>query len=581
MKRRNGFELLATAPDGVPRLRELILSLAVQGKLVQQDSTDEPASKILDQLGADRLTSRGPKASRTGEVLKDAGNEAFHAPVGWEWAPFDLVVECLNGYAFKSEWFRSEGVRLVRNANVSHGHINWEQVACLDTETAAEFERFALEAGDIVLSLDRPIISSGLKCAEIKADDLPCLLLQRVAKLTPRAGSITRPFLKMWLASPYFTELLDPGRSNGVPHISTKQIGAIRIALPPLAEQARIVAKVDQLMQLCDELETRGRLESAQHARLTATLFDALGSSESAHALAENWARVAAHFDLLLDRPEAVDVLEQTILQLAVRGLLLPQESNDEPASDLLQQIRTEKDRLIAEGKVKRDKPLPAITEDDKPFELPEQWEWVRTQDICAVITDGDHQAPPKAAAGVPFLVIGDVRWGSLDVASASRFVPDSYFDGLDWSKKPIAGDILYTTVGSFGIPVLVTEEMRFCFQRHIGLFRPAHITLQPFLNLVLASALVLQQASARATGIAQKTVPLSALRDFKIPLPPLAEQHRIVVRVEDLSRLCADLRARLAARQTCQTRFAEALVGQMAPTASLATRTDDLAAAA
>lgn len=249
------FDLLLDRPEAVDALEQTILRLAVRGLLVPQDPNDESASKILERLRAS--AGLRARASRASEVTNDAGNEAFQAPLGWEWVPFDLVVESLNGYAFKSEWFKSQGVRLVRNANVSHGHLDWEQVACVDTDTAAEFERFALEVGDIVLSLDRPIISSGLKCAEIKASDLPCLLLQRVAKLTPRAGSITRPFLQMWLVSPYFTDLLDPGRSNGVPHISTKQIGAIRFALPPVAEQYRIVTRVQELRRLCADLRAR------------------------------------------------------------------------------------------------------------------------------------------------------------------------------------------------------------------------------------------------------------------------------------------------------------------------------------
>ncbi|MGT2471674.1 restriction endonuclease subunit S [Paraburkholderia terrae] len=247
-------------------------------------------------------------------------------------------------------------------------------------------------------------------------------------------------------------------------------------------------------------------------------------------------------FQLLATVPDGIAPLRKLILMLAVMGKLAQQDSNDEPAGVLLQKISAKKNRLIAEGKLKRDKTLSAITEGDKPFDLPAQWEWVRAQDICTAITDGDHQPPPKATEGVPFLVIGDVRCGSLDLASASRFVPKEYFDRLDWSKKPVAGDILYTTVGSFGIPVPVTGEMRFCFQRHIGLFRPAQTALHSFLNLVLASDLIFQQASARATGIAQKTVPLSALRDFKIPLPPLAEQSRIVAKVDELMHLCDEL---------------------------------------
>ena len=138
-------------------------------------------------------------------------------------------------------------------------------------------------------------------------------------------------------------------------------------------------------MRLCDALEAKGQLEATQHAQLVSTLLGTLTESETPGELADNWQRIATHFDLLLDRPEAVDALEQTILQLAVRGLLVPQDPRDEPASELLKKIRTEKDRLIAEGKLKRDTPLAEIATDDRPFEAPIGWEWVRLGDVVLI----------------------------------------------------------------------------------------------------------------------------------------------------------------------------------------------------
>lgn len=246
-----------------------------------------------------------------------------------------------------------------------------------------------------------------------------------------------------------------------------------------------------------------------------------------------------SNLELLATAPGGVAKLRELILTLAVQGKLVPQDPADEPASVLLRKIRAEKDRLLAEGKIKKDKPLAAVADEEKPFGLPEGWEWVRALDICALITDGDHQPPPKADTGVPFLVIGDVRTGAVLLRGASRFVPDSYFDELDWGKKPFLGDVLYTTVGSFGIPVPVVQQQRFCFQRHIALFRPAVLDLQSYLALALQTTLAFRQAEKGATGTAQKTVPLSVLRNLILPLPPLTEQSRIVTRVEELMRLC------------------------------------------
>lgn len=172
------------------------------------------------------------------------------------------------------------------------------------------------------------------------------------------------------------------------------------LGLPPRAEQARIVVKVHELMRLCDELEARGRLETQQHARLIATLFEALAASESSHALADNWPRVSSNFDLLLDRPEAVDALEQTILQLAVRGLLVPHDSEDGLASELVQRIRRQKNQMVSEGEIPRYKASRPIVDHEKLHSVPQAWEWVRLEEISITIVDCPHSTPKFTSAG-------------------------------------------------------------------------------------------------------------------------------------------------------------------------------------
>lgn len=165
------------------------------------------------------------------------------------------VVKFQNGYGFKSTWYQSSGIRLARNANVSHGYLDWRQEVRISEDLGKEYERFSLSEGDILISLDRPIISTGVKIAVVRNCDLPCLLLQRVAKPIFDRKVLDSNFLEMWLHSPAYIESIDPGRSNGVPHISTRQLSNIPIKLFSLDEQKRIVAKVDELMALCDQLE--------------------------------------------------------------------------------------------------------------------------------------------------------------------------------------------------------------------------------------------------------------------------------------------------------------------------------------
>ncbi|RXE67801.1 restriction endonuclease subunit S [Muribaculaceae bacterium Isolate-001 (NCI)] len=232
--------------------------------------------------------------------------------------------------------------------------------------------------------------------------------------------------------------------------------------------------------------------------------------------------------------------LRQRILDLAIRGKLVPQDPNDEPASVLLDRIRAEKERLIAEGKIKRPK---AKKSTDKshyqnftpPFDIPTSWEWVRLEDICFVITDGDHQAPPKANDGIPFLVISDIITGIIKFDKC-RYVPVEYYSNLETYRKPSKGDILFTVTGSYGKSVIVETDKRFCFQRHIGLIKPILIT--KYLNIVLCSEYIKKECDAKATGTAQKTVGLESLRNFYIPIPPLSEQLRII----DQCQICEEL---------------------------------------
>jgi restriction endonuclease S subunit len=253
------FDLLLDCPEAVDALEQTILQLAVRGLLVPQGPTDEPASVLLQKIRTekDHLIAQGKiKRDKPLPPITDE-EKPFELPQGWSFARSSELVEMLNGYAFKSEWFKPTGIRLLRNLNISHGYVDWSQPACIDVNAANEFSQFNLKVSDVVLSLDRPIISTGLKYAVIQEADLPCLLLQRVARLTPHPIAMSLEFLELWLQSDLFVGKIDPGRSNGVPHISTKQVGELFVGLPPMNEQSRIVTRVNELRSLCADLRSQ------------------------------------------------------------------------------------------------------------------------------------------------------------------------------------------------------------------------------------------------------------------------------------------------------------------------------------
>jgi type I restriction enzyme S subunit len=276
-----------------------------------------------------------------------------------------------------------------------------------------------------------------------------------------------------------------------------------------------------------------------------------------------NAERLLEHYERIADAPDAILRLRRFVLDLAVRGKLVPQDPNDEPASELLKRIAAEKARLVKAGEIKAKQSCKDQVGPSTRFLLPFGWTWADLQSVCISITDGDHLPPPKVDKGVPFLVISDVRSKTINYSS-ERHVPRAYYEDLDSIRQPKSGDLLYTLVGSFGIPVQVLDDREFCVQRHIGILRPSQSVLVAFLARIMESEFVFRQADACATGIAQKTVPLSGLRRLAIPLPPLAEQLRIVTKVDELMALCDRLEAARAEREAVRDRLVAASLARL-----------------
>lgn len=548
----SNLNLLATAPGGVARLRELILTLAVQGKLVPQDPADEPASVLLQKIRAekDRLIAEGKiKKDKPLAAIAEEENP-FELPVGWEWVRLAEIAYPQAGFAFKSNGFNDlgSGLPLIRIRDVGGNSPA--------TFFSGEFRpEFVVQPSDWLISMDGEF--------RVREWHGPISLLnQRVTRLIFCGDELFRPFIAAALQF-RLQELQGTKAYTTVDHLSGGQIASAVIPLPPLAEQSRIVARVEELMRLCDALEAKGQLEATQHAQLLSTLLGTLTASATPEELADNWQRVAQHFDLLLDRPQAIDALEQTLLQLAVRGLLVPQDPADEPASVLLQKIRAEKDRLIAAGQIKRDKPLPPITDEEKPFELPEGWEWVRQRELVTHLGDGLHGTPHYSPAGEYYFVNGNnLRDGAIVIKPETKRVDKSEFEKY---KKPLdATTVLLSINGTLGNVAFYSGE-KVILGKSACYFNLTSGLTKSFVRTLLECPDFQNYALTSATGSTIKNLGLKAVGDWPIALPPLVEQSRIVTRVTQLRRLCFELRQRLAEREAVQARLAEALVQQVA----------------
>ena len=542
------MELLATAPGGVAKLRELILTLAVQGKLVPQDPADEPASVLLQKIRAekDRLIAEG-KIKRDKPLAEIAEEEKpFELPAGWEWVRLGDITN--YGTTTKVERLQPDTWVLdMEDIEKSSGRL-LQRLRFAQRPALSDKNCFL--AGDVLYGKLRPYLNKVL----VADEDGVC-----TTEVIPFRcyGNYVPQYFRLVLSSPFFLEYVN-ARSYGMkmPRLGTEDARKSVIPLPPLAEQSRIVTRVEALMRLCDALEAKGQLEAAQHAQLVSTLLGTLTASTTPEELAANWQRVAQHFDLLLDRPEAIDALEQTLLQLAVRGLLVPQDPTDEPASALLQKIRAEKDRLIATGQIKRDKPLPPITDEEKPFELPVGWEWVRLGALIELVS-GQHLGPSEyvdgLTASLPYLT-GPAEFGTLS--------PEPTRSTYERRAVAVCDDILITVKGSGVGKLNVVKHDEVAISRQLMAIRPVLLNAE-FLMIFLQT--MAHYFQAKSIGIAIPGIGREDVTHAEFGLPPLAEQSRIVTRVTALRRLCTDLRQRLAERQSVQARLAEALMAFVA----------------
>jgi type I restriction enzyme S subunit len=563
----SNLNLLSTAPGGVARLRELILTLAVQGKLVAQDPKDEPASALLKKIRAekDRLIAEG-KIKRDKPLVEIAEEEKpFGLPKGWEWVRFSALAEFENGdrgsnYPSRSN-FVDQGIAFINAGHLVAERIDFSDMNYITLQNFDLLRSGKIQEGDILYCL-RGSLGKFAQVTDDAAGAIASSLV--IIRLINRE---TASYAMQYLKSPLAASLIkrfDNGTAQ--PNLGAGDLAKFVVPLPPLAEQSRIVTRVEELMRLCDALEVKGKLETTQHAQLVSTLLATLTDSETPAQLTENWHRIATHFDLLLDRPEAVDALEQTILQLAVRGLLVPQDPQDEPASVLLKKIRAEKDKLIAEGKIKRDKPLPPIAEDEQPFGLPVGWDWVRLGEIVLIssgVTLGRKTVIPSPLS-LPYLRVANVQRWHLNLALMKELVIDA--SELDRFQL-VKGDLLITEGGDWdkvGRTAIWRDELPTCVhQNHVFKVRGTSAQWNPiwaemYLNSAIARAYFASSAK-QTTNLA--SINMTQLKDCAFPVPPLAEQSRIVTRVAQLRRLCADLRQRLSASQSTQAHLAEALV--------------------
>ncbi|BDX01283.1 type I restriction endonuclease EcoAI subunit S [Marinomonas pontica] len=545
---------------GIKKLRELILELAVRGKLVSQDPSDEPASVLLDLIAAEKaeLVKQGKlkKPKKLPEISED--EKPFELPEGWEWARLDSVYDVRDG-THDSPKNIPEGIPLITSKNLSSGTLNFDDVKYISLEDHKKIiERSKVDKYDILFAMIGSIGNPVIVDTDIDFS------IKNVALFK---------YIDLKLSSPVFLQLylekmsaeLRREASGGVQKfVSLGKLRNCPISLPPLNEQHRIVAKVDELMALCDLLEQQTESSLDDHQTLVQTLLDTLLQSPDAEELEQNWQRLSAHFDLLFTTEQSIDQLKQTILQLAVMGKLVPQDPNDEPASELLKRIAAEKEELVKQKKIKKQKPLPPISDDEKPFQLPKGWEWARVNDIAMFTTSGSRDwAKYYSESGALFVTMGNLSKSSYQLRLDNlRYVnPPQNSEGARTRLE--AYDLLISITGEVGNLGLIPEGFGEAYiNQHTCLLRFMPEARNRYFPEFMCSQLAKIQFNAPQRGI-KNSFRLGDVGEMLVSLPPITEQHRIVAKVDQLMVLCDQLKAKLADSKTTQLNLTDALVAQ------------------
>ncbi|WP_019340360.1 restriction endonuclease subunit S [Stutzerimonas stutzeri] len=551
----DNLPLLAGAPNGIKKLRELILELAVRGKLVPQDPNDEPASELLKRIAQEKARLVVDGSTKKQKQLPGIAQDEtpFDVPAGWCWVRMGAVGETNIGLTYSPSDVGDIGIPVLRSSNVQKGQVDLSDLVRVDLLVK---ESALVQEGDLLICARNGSKALVGKTAMISNLTEPMAFGAFMAIFRSRLN----PYLLRFINSPLFRKVIDDVNTTTINQITQNNLRTTLLPLPPLAEQHRLVAKIDELMALCDRLEAQQADAESAHAQLVQALLGSLTQAVDAEDFAASWQRLAEHFHTLFTTESSIDALKQTLLQLAVMGKLVPQDPSDEPASELLKRVAEKKARLISEEGL-RTTAREDVPEAEYYFTLHAGWASYRLGNIARFI-DYRGRTPTKTPSGVPLITAKNVRPGFIS-REPQEFIADT--DYLSWMTRgfPRVGDMLFTTEAPMGNVAIIDIPDQFALAQRVICFQLHELEIGPFLKLVMMSSGFQAQLSDAATGMTATGIKSSRLKEIPVPVPPLPEQHRIVAKVDQLMALCDQLKTRLNQARQLNEQLATALVEQ------------------
>jgi type I restriction enzyme S subunit len=550
------FDAIAEAPGGIPKLRSLILDLAVRGKLVPQNPEDETIQIALSKHRK-TLDSKVKKLKIASKLILDKLPEI---PEGWCWVQMmELATEESNaicagpfGTIFKAKDFREEGVPIIFLRHVSPGQYLTHKPTYMDKNKWVElFQPYSVYGGELLITKlgDPPGV-----CAIYPLDVGIAMVTPDVIKMSVNRALAEPKYLMHYLNSTTSRHFAFEN-AYGLTRLRMNMdiFRTMAVPLPPLTEQKRIVEKVDELRALCDRYEAAKQTRDNLRQKLRESVIASLMNAETDEDLDAAWAIVRDSWCEVSQCPEDVDDLRRAVLQLAVRGRLVSQNSGDKPASEISKSIDEEYRYLLSQKSINRNQILPSIKPDEYPFNLPCGWIFARLGNLVNPLRDITYGiiklgAEPKSG-GVKTLRCSDVLYRNIDtsrVRSVEQELSQQY-------NRTIleGGEIVMNIRGTLGGCAVVPDECKgYNIAREVAVIPINFRVYNRYILDVISSPLIQQSTIQNLRGIAYKGLNLNLLRQFVIPLPPLAEQKRIVAKVDELMQLCDQLEVSLRQSQ-------------------------------
>lgn len=485
-------------------LKNSILQLAVQGKLVEQRAEEGTARELLEQIKLEKDQLIKDKKIKKSKPLPEITEDEipFEIPESWEWVRLNGIV-CNNGQEKPQCKFSYIDIGSIDNV---HQKLNQNE-NIVEAKDAPSRARKIVKYGDIIYSTVRPYLHN--MCIIDKEFSFKPIVSTGFAVMSC-LGKLYNRYLLFYLMSPTFDNYANASenaRGATYPAINDDRLYRAIVPVPPLEEQHRIVAKIEEILPYIDQYDK-------------------------------------AYTKLETFNKKFPEDMKKSILQMAMQGKLVEQRPEEGTADELYERIIVEKAQLVKEGKIKKDKRTidRIVKEEDIPFEIPENWKWVYLGTILNKLTDGTHRAPKYVMAGVKFVSVKDMSSGNLCLDN-TKFITQEEHEELYARCNPERGDLLLSKVGTTGVPAIVDTDEIFSLFVSVALLKlNSKCIYNKYLYYVIYSPLVQKQASANTRGVGNKNWVLDAIADTVVPLPPLEEQKRIVAKIEEFLPYCDQL---------------------------------------